>query len=72
MEQLEKPLLGYFDIRGQAQPIRYLLSYAGIDHNETVYTQEDMGGNLPAMPFFKDKSGKSESADTIKILRMIA
>lgn len=57
---MEKPQLGYFDIRGQAQPVRYLLSYAGVDHNETLFTQEEMGGSLPAMPYFKDTSGKTE------------
>ena len=72
MEAIEKPQLGYFDIRGQAQPIRYLLAYAGVAHNEEVYTQEQMGGALPAMPYFKDKSGKTEQGDTLKILRMVA
>ena len=52
--------------------MRYLLSYAGVDHNETLFTQEEMGGSLPAMPYFKDTSGKTESGDTIKILKMVA
>ena len=55
----EKPILGYFDIRGQAQAIRYLLAYAEIDHEEKVYAQEEMGGNLPQMPYFIDKTGQT-------------
>jgi len=54
-DQLDKPLFGYFDIRGQAQPVRYMLAYTGVHFDEITYTQEDLGGNLPQMPFFKDK-----------------
>jgi hypothetical protein len=36
--QLDKPVFGYFDIRGQAQPIRYLLAYANVDTDEVTYT----------------------------------
>ena len=38
VEALDKPVLGYFDIRGQGQAIRYLLGHAGIDHEEKLYT----------------------------------
>ena len=69
--QLEKPLFGYFDIRGQAQPIRYLLGYLDVDHDEITYTQEDLGGNLPQMPFFKDQKGTTHE-DTLKILKHLA
>jgi glutathione S-transferase len=31
------PTLGYWDIRGLAQPIRYLLKYAGIEFNDKRY-----------------------------------
>ena len=37
-ENLNKPVLGYFDIRGQAQAIRYLLAHAGVDHDEKLFT----------------------------------
>ena len=47
VEALEKPELGYFDIRGQGQAIRYLLEYTGVDYNEKTYTQEQLGGSLP-------------------------
>ena len=69
--QLEKPLFGYFDIRGQAQPIRYLLGYLDVDHDEITYAQEDRGGNLPQMPFFKDKKGQTHE-DTLKIMKHLA
>ena len=32
-----KPLLGYWNIRGLAQSIRYLLTYAGVEFDEKLY-----------------------------------
>lgn len=32
-----KPRLGYWNIRGYAQPIRLLLCYAGVDFEDTRY-----------------------------------
>ena len=48
-----------------------MLAYAGVDTDEVTYTQEDLGGNLPQMPFFKDKQGTMHE-DTMKILKFIA
>jgi glutathione S-transferase len=31
------PTLGYWDIRGRAQPIRFLLKYAGVEFNDKRY-----------------------------------
>ncbi len=31
------PTLGYWDIRGLAEPIRYLLKYAGVKFNDKRY-----------------------------------
>jgi glutathione S-transferase len=32
-----RPVLGYWAIRGLAQPIRYLLAYAGVNYKEVLY-----------------------------------
>ena len=47
------------------------MAYAGVDADEITYTQEDMGGNLPQMPFLKDKQGTMHE-DTVKILEFVA
>jgi hypothetical protein len=44
-----------------------MLAYMDIDYDEKLYTQEDMGGNLPQMPFFTDKTGKT-IGDSLAIL----
>ena len=33
----DRPTLGYWDIRGLAQPIRNLLHYAGVDYQDQLY-----------------------------------
>lgn len=35
------PILGYWEIRGTAQPIRYMLNYLGVEYEEAKY---QMGG----------------------------
>jgi len=35
------PILGYWKIRGLAQPIRNLMSYAGVEFNEKRYELPD-------------------------------
>ena len=37
----EKIILGYWKIRGLAQPIRYLLEYAELPYEEVLYEQGD-------------------------------
>lgn len=34
---MSKPTLGYWDIRGLATPIRYLLEFAGVEYEEKLY-----------------------------------
>jgi len=68
---IDKPVLGYFDIRGQAQCIRYLLSHLTCDYEDKYFKPEDMGLCLPALPYFTDKTGETIS-NTIPILKYIA
>ena len=35
--EAKKPRLGYWNIRGFAQPLRLLLAYAGVDFEDTRY-----------------------------------
>ena len=35
----EKPKLGYWNIRGLAQPARYILAYSGVDYENILYEQ---------------------------------
>lgn len=51
--------------------IRYLMTYSGVDYSEKLYTQEDLGGNLPAMPYLHDKNG-TKVTETLKILQHLA
>ena len=37
----QKPILGYWNIRGLASQIRYLFVYAGVEFEEKRYTQGD-------------------------------
>ena len=34
----QRPVLGYWGIKGLAQPIRILLKYLGVDYEDKVYT----------------------------------
>lgn len=36
-EQLVKPILGYWPIRGRAAAIRYLFGYLGVELKEEIY-----------------------------------
>ena len=37
LKQRRVPVLGYWDMRGLAQPIRFLLSYLRLRYDEVVY-----------------------------------
>lgn len=69
---IDRPILGYWDIRGLAQAIRYQLVYQGIEfvdqhlhHTEDVQSRQawlDQKGNLgldfPNLPYFIDSDAK--------------
>ena len=56
---MSKPIVGYWDIRGLAQPIRLLLTYVGVDFENVRYTEPDswfgkkydMGLDFPNVSF---------------------
>jgi len=50
---MSKPTFGYWNIRGFGQPIRFLIQYLGVDHNEKSYI--DDGGEKREEWFKKDK-----------------
>ena len=39
MENKDKLVLGYWKIRGLAQPARYMLAYSGVDYEDKQYEQ---------------------------------
>ena len=76
--------LGYWKIRGLAEPIRMLLHYAGIDYEEIVYEQGDapgfdksvwfdvkftLGLDFPNLPYLID--GDVKLTQTISILHYL-
>ena len=79
-----KPILGYWHIRGMAEPIRYLLNYLGVDFEDVTYTQgpapdydrsawtevcDTLGMSFPNLPYFIDNDLKlSESLAIIEYI----
>ncbi|CAG7726509.1 unnamed protein product [Allacma fusca] len=79
-----KPILGYWDIRGLAQPIRLLLQYLGVDYENKLYgfssgpgpedeswTSEKftLGLDFPNIPYWiDDKIKLTESKAILKYL----
>lgn len=64
-----KPILGYWRIRGLAEPIRYMLKHIGVDFEEQIYTQgpgpdfsrsqwinarDNLGLSFPNLPYLID------------------
>ena len=81
----EKPHLGYWESRGTAQHIRYLLIYLGVDFEETRYPMGDapeydrsawtskkdnLGLFFPSLPYFID--GECRLTDSKAIMKFIA
>ena len=76
------PVLGYWDIRGLAQPIRFLLAYLGIGYCEKTYIagstesweqdKETLGLPFPALPYYIDKDNEIYLTETLAILKYIA
>ncbi|KAJ6219922.1 hypothetical protein RDWZM_005734 [Blomia tropicalis] len=73
-----KPILGYWDIRGLAEPIRMLLAYGEIAYEDKRYTDRDvwlaekftLGLDFPNLPYFFD--GDVKLSQTLAILRYLA
>ena len=78
------PTLGYWNIRGMAQSIRYQLIYQGVKYNEELYHEAEgpdkranwmkvkfnMGIEFPNLPYFID--GKLKMTETLAIHQYIA
>ena len=77
----EKIILGYWKIRGLAQPIRYLLEYAELPYEEVLYEQGDapnysvdcwtsvkntIGLDFPNVPYLID--GEQKMTDVLAIM----
>ncbi|GIX96614.1 glutathione S-transferase class-mu 26 kDa isozyme 51 [Caerostris darwini] len=76
---MTKPILGYWDIRGIAEPIRFLLHYKQIDFVDKRYAfgtddwQNDklaLGLDFPNLPYFID--GDVKLTQSITIMRYLA
>jgi len=79
------PVLGYWDIRGLASPIRYLLNYVGQEFEDKKYTigaapdwarpewladKESLGIEFANLPYYID--GEVKLAQSLTILRHLA
>ncbi|KAA0189267.1 Mu-class gst glutathione S-transferase [Fasciolopsis buskii] len=73
-------ILGYWKIRGLAQPIRMLLEYYGVEYEEHLYGKEDqekwldekfnLGLDLPNLPYYID--GNVKLTQSMAIMRYIS
>ncbi|CAL1275162.1 unnamed protein product [Larinioides sclopetarius] len=78
---MAKPILGYWDCRGVAEPIRYLLHYKKIDFEDKRYTTDgagceiwkkekfNLGLDFPNLPYFID--GDLKITQSITIMRYL-
>ena len=79
-----KPQLGYWKIRGLAQPARYLLAYAGVEYENVMYelgdgphyrkdswleAKQTLSLNFPNLPYMID--GKVRITESSAIYRYI-
>lgn len=74
------PVLGYWNLRGLAQPIRLFLEYLGEDYEERLYGRDDiekwqkekftLGLELPNLPYYID--GDVKISQSLAIIRYIA
>jgi len=85
LSKMAKPELGYWDIRGLAQPIRFLLEYTGTDFTDTKYVVKgeapnwdrshwldvkfEKGLDFPNLPYYID--GDVKMTQTHGIMRYI-
>jgi len=74
------PTLGYWDIRGLGEAIRYLLKYAGVEYNDKRYDIQNrdtwlsvkptLGLDFPNLPYYID--GDIKLTQSLTILRYLA
>ncbi|XP_018007492.1 glutathione S-transferase Mu 1-like isoform X2 [Hyalella azteca] len=70
------PILGYWEIRGLAQYIRYVLAYTGTEYVDKHYTtewaddKENLGLEFPNLPYYID--GDLKITESGAILRYLA
>jgi len=75
---VSKPVLGYWKIRGLGHPIRFLLTYLGVDFEDKYYEltpeltydnwyvdKEKLGLDFPNLPYLLDGSSKVTEARAI-------
>ena len=75
-----KPILGYWNMRGEAQQIRFLLIYLGVDFEDSTYdqgnypdystsqwddTKGDLGLDDPSLPYFIDLENDVKLTNTL-------
>jgi len=76
-----KPIFAYWDIRGLAEPIRYLLHYKNVDFEDKRYQIEEtqaawlsekftLGLDFPNLPYYID--GKVKLTQSTTIIRYLA
>ncbi|KAH7644654.1 glutathione S-transferase [Dermatophagoides farinae] len=80
---MNKPTLGYWDLRGLGQPIRLMLAYAGVDYVDKRYNigpnfdrsewlneKFNLGLDFPNLPYYMD--GDVKITQSMAILRYLA
>lgn len=81
------PILGYWAIRGRAQPIRFLLEFTGTEYEDKQYNfgppptfdasewrdeKTELGLLLPNLPYYIDEDEDIKITETSAILRHLA
>ncbi|GFT97216.1 glutathione S-transferase Mu 1 [Nephila pilipes] len=77
---MSKPEVGYWDVRGLAEPIRYLLHYKNVDFEDKRYSLDDptswqnvkftLNLDFPNLPYLID--GNVRLTQSVTILRYLA
>ncbi|GBN62907.1 Glutathione S-transferase [Araneus ventricosus] len=76
---MSRPILGYWDLRGLAEPIRYLLHYKKVDFEDKRYTLDkeawqkekfNLGLEFPNLPYYME--GDTKITQSTAILRYLA
>ncbi|TNV75811.1 hypothetical protein FGO68_gene7312 [Halteria grandinella] len=86
MQSSKKLIIGYWDIRGLAQPIRYLLEYLKVDYEDKKYplgeapdfskeawfsVKQTLGFDLPNLPYLIDEETGVKITESHAIYRYI-